>query len=72
MNNAVLGVPLIRYATVNKLMSGKDSLDCSYDEGIKGLSQTSWDAPDVAGGGRSCWHGNIVWGLHPDVRYFNM
>ena len=51
MVNTELGSPVMRYAAVNKLMSGNESLDCNYKSLINEMSTTDWSHPLVMGGG---------------------
>lgn len=52
MTNGSLGIPLLRYAAVNKLLLGNDSQDGSYSGMLKLLSNSSWQSDGVAGGGK--------------------
>lgn len=53
MTNASIGTPMLRYAAVNKLMTGGKSRDCSYQGMIKAMKKTSWKDSFVKGGGMS-------------------
>lgn len=51
MDNSTLGIPLLRYAAVNKLVSDGDTLDCSYKKMIEDLKKTSWKDDSAKEGG---------------------
>ncbi|KAG8322018.1 putative serine protease K12H4.7 [Homalodisca vitripennis] len=56
MTNKSMGSPLVRYATVNKLLMnifGEDCVSYKYDEMIEELKETSWTSEGVSSGYRT-------------------
>ena len=52
MANSTLGTPLARYAAVNTLLVGGESVDANFSATVDFMRNSSWDSPAVAGGAR--------------------
>ena len=51
MVNESLGPPLQRYASVNKYMFGDDTINCSFADMVREMSNVNWNSSAAEGGG---------------------